>query len=114
MYFSRSIEELVVLYGDKNVQTFSEQYPDTEWVLTCGGEKAEVWRGGEQLAAQRFTSVTNVVDTSAAGDAFIGTYLAAKSDNFSLQDSLTRAHAIASQVVCAKGSVVKIDLSKLN
>ncbi|MEH6631549.1 MAG: sugar kinase [Halopseudomonas aestusnigri] len=109
-----SDEELVVLYGDKDVQLFSKQYPDTEWVLTCGGEKAEIWQAGELLASQSFTSVSNVVDTSAAGDAFIGTYLAARSEGSSLNRCLTRAHAIASQVVCAKGSIVKIDLSKLN
>ncbi|WP_419905018.1 sugar kinase [Kiloniella sp.] len=109
-----SDEELVLLYGDKDVQGFSKQYPDTEWVLTCGGEKAEVWQAGERLAAQSFTSVVDVVDTSAAGDAFIGTYLAAKSDGSSFEECLTRAHAIASQVVCAKGSIVKIDLSILN
>ncbi|MFD2207003.1 sugar kinase [Kiloniella antarctica] len=109
-----SDEELVVLYDEKDVQAFSKQYSDTEWVLTCGGEKAEVWQAGERLARQCFTSVTNVVDTSAAGDAFIGTYLTAKSDGSSLDNCLKKAHSIASQVVCAKGSIVKIDLSKLN
>jgi 2-dehydro-3-deoxygluconokinase len=109
-----SDEELAFLYSGKSVEEFSTAHPQAEWVLTCGGEKGEVWKNGNMLARQKFTAVTEVVDSSAAGDSFIATYIAEKFAGASPLEGLRRGHAIASQVVLGKGSIVAIDLSKLD
>jgi 2-dehydro-3-deoxygluconokinase len=109
-----SDEELAFLYPDKSVAEFSTAYPQAEWVLTCGSEKGEVWKKGNMLARKKFTAVTEVVDSSAAGDSFIASYLAGKLAGASPLDGLKRGHAIASQVVLGKGSIVAIDLTKLD
>lgn len=108
-----SDEELEFLYADKNVAEFSQQYVDAQWVLTCGGEKGEVWQTGNMLAQQIFDPVKNMVDSSAAGDAFIATYIDTMFSGAAPVDCLKRAHRVASQVVCAKGSITPIDMTGL-
>ena len=109
-----SDEELELLYPGKPVADLSTEYPQAEWVLTCGGDRGEVWKNGTLIAMERFKAVTEVVDSSAAGDSFIATYIAEKLAATDPLKTLRRAHAIASQVVRAKGSIVPIDLSKLD
>jgi 2-dehydro-3-deoxygluconokinase len=109
-----SDEELENLLPDSDLASLSKTYPSAEWVLTCGGDKGEVWMNGEMVAQQLFASVPTVVDSSAAGDAFIATYLAAQFSGCDALTALNRGHAVASQVVCAKGSIVPIDLTKLD
>ncbi|WP_421781742.1 sugar kinase [Kiloniella litopenaei] len=109
-----SDEELSSLYNLQDVEGLSTEYASAEWVLTCGGKKAELWQNGQNIVSKSFIAVSEVVDSSAAGDAFIGTYLASRSEGDSLAKALDRAHQTAAQVVCAKGSIVEIDLSRLN
>lgn len=109
-----SDEELDVLYPDQGLEVLSTLYPNAEWVLTCGGEKGEVWRGGNLIASQIFQSVESVVDSSAAGDSFIAAYIGAKLEDGDPKQGLRRGHAVASQVVCCKGSIVPLDLTKLD
>lgn len=108
-----SDEELEVLLPQSDLASLSAEYASAEWVLTCGGDKGEVWRNGELVAQQLFVAVPTVVDSSAAGDAFIATYLAASFSGCDALTALNRGHAVASQVVCAKGSIVPIDTTKL-
>jgi 2-dehydro-3-deoxygluconokinase len=108
-----SDEELEYLYPGKSVSDFSIEYPQAEWVLTCGGDKGEVWKNGQLLARQKFKAVSEVVDSSAAGDSFIATYIAEKLAGASALEGLKRGHAVSSQVVCGKGSIVPIILNRL-
>lgn len=107
-----SDDELEFLYPAKTVSDFSNEYPQAEWVLTCGGDKGEVWKAGTLLARQEFKAALEVVDSSAAGDSFIATYIAEKLAGANPLEGLRRGHAVASQVVCSKGSIVPIDLNK--
>lgn len=109
-----SDEELEVLYPNQDLKELSTLYPNAEWVLTCGGEKGEVWRDGNLVASQVFQSVETVADSSAAGDSFIAAYIAAKLEGGDPKQGLQRGHAVASQVVCSKGSIVPLDLTKLD
>lgn len=109
-----SDEELEVLYAGRKMDEFSKLYPEAEWVLTCEGNKGEVWKAGNLIAQQIFEPVEKVVDSSAAGDSFIAAYLAAKFNGAEPLEGLQRGHAIASQVVCGVGSIVAIDTSKLD
>ncbi len=108
-----SDEELVGLFSGSDMASLSAQYPDAEWILTCG-DMGEVWQGGTLTAKQLFTVVDTVVDSSAAGDSFIAAYLAAKFSGADPMRGLNRGHAVASQVVCGKGSIMPIDLTKLD
>ena len=76
--------------------------------------KGEVWLDGALIACQTFDPVERVVDSSAAGDSFIAAYIAAKIAGENPEQGLKRGHAIASQVVCGKGSIVPVDIAKLN
>ncbi len=107
-------EELENLYPGEKIGGLSNMYPHAEWVLTCGGEKAEVWCKGDLVAQKIFRPIEKIIDSSAAGDAFIATYIAAKLDDINPVSALVRAHAVASQVVCAKGSIVAIDMTELD
>ncbi|MEH6403148.1 MAG: sugar kinase [Sneathiella sp.] len=108
-----SDEELDVLYPNETLQSLSGHYQKAEWVLTCGGSKAEVWSNGQQKAVAVFHAVEHVVDSSAAGDSFIAGYLVAKIRGLNADAGLKLGHSVASQVVCAKGSIVPIDMTKL-
>lgn len=109
-----SDEELNDLFQRTTVSALSKQYPNPEWVFTCGKQKGEVWQNGSMLAQHLFAPVEQVLDSSAAGDSFIATYIAAKLAGATALDCLKQGHAVASQVVCGKGSIVDIDLTKLD
>ncbi len=108
-----SDEELDVLYPDRDLADLSREAPNAEWVLTCGGEKGEIWRAGECLFRQDFEAVPKVVDSSAAGDSFMAAYIAVRLSGKGAAEGLALGHSVASQVVCGKGSIVPIDRTKL-
>ncbi len=109
-----SDEELEFLYPGRGLSDLSKEAPDANWVLTCGGEKGEVWRGGALIARQEFDAVETVIDSSAAGDSFIASYIAAEILGRDAQAGLQLGHAVASQVVLGKGSIVPIKMEKLD
>ena len=108
-----SDEEFDILYPTQNIESLSKEYPNAEWLLTCSRNKAEIWKNGNIIFTYQFEPIDDIVDSSAAGDAFIATYLTAKLAGTKPQECLHKAHVIASQVVCAKGSIIPIDMLKL-
>lgn len=108
-----SDEEQEALYSDLTTEALTLKAPQAEWVRTCEGARAELWQNGTCNLAKQFNLVDQVVDTSAAGDSFIATYLYSKLEGFSPELCLARAHAVASQVICLKGSIVAVDVSLL-
>jgi ribokinase len=80
--------------------------PDTETVLTLGNEGAWHQQGGARHY-QPALPVT-AVDTTAAGDTFIGYYLAAVQDGRSVADCLHRATIAAGLSVQHHGSTDSI------
>jgi len=109
-----SDEELEILYPGQDVEALSAQYPEAEWVLTCAGDKAEVWKGAALIARHSFEPIAEIIDSSAAGDAFIATYIFAKLAGREVLACLQDAHRIAAQVVCGKGSIVPLDLTEMD
>ena len=105
-----SHEELDWIYGASSLADHSARYPDIKWILTCAGEKAEVWLAGECVARKEFTAAEKVVDSSAAGDSFLAAYLAAEADGLGEEQRLAAAHRIAIQVIGGKGSIVPLIL----
>ena len=79
----------------KILRTLSSRYPETEILLTVGSEGSYHQKGTVQT--QQCAEKVKAVDTTAAGDTFIGYYLSAILKGKSIQESLkiaTRASAI--------------------
>ena len=108
-----SDEELEILYPSSDIAALSRKAPNAEWVFTCSGGRVEIWQNGVRIEIQEFQPVDEVVDSSAAGDAFIATFIASQLIGKNNKQALQRAHQIASQVVCFKGSIGDIDISQL-
>ena len=57
-----------------------------------------------------YNAVTNVIDTTAAGDSFNGAYLAALINGFSQKISLIYGHKLATKVIKYSGAIIPVDL----
>ncbi len=108
-----SDEELETLYPSLSMDEISTRAPQAEWVLTCNGGRVEIWKNGTLTEQETFEPVAKVIDSSAAGDSFIATFIASKLQGKTNKLALACAHMIASQVVCFKGSIGKIDTTIL-
>ena len=87
-----------------------ERFPHAEIVLTLG-EKGSVYAGTEGIAEQKAYQVATV-DTTAAGDTFIGYYMAERLQGESVKEALdmaARASAIAVSKNGAAPSIPKRD-----
>lgn len=80
----------------------TEKYPDTTLVLTLGGDGAVASRGGETVRGAAFQ--VPVVDTTAAGDTFIGFFMRGVLDGRPLEDCLRLAAAASALAVTRKGA----------
>ncbi|WP_169543966.1 sugar kinase [Sneathiella aquimaris] len=108
-----SDEELELLYPGSDIVQLSKKAPEAEWVLTCSGGCVEIWQNGRRTELEVFQPIGAVVDSSAAGDAFIATFIASQLLGKNKKTALQYAHQIASQVVCFKGSIGEIDITNL-
>lgn len=108
-----SDEELEILYPGSDIAALSIKAPNAEWVLTCSGGRVEIWQNGQRTEFEKFQPVDEVIDSSAAGDAFIATFIGLQLQGKNNKQALQCAHQIASQVVCFKGSIGEIDITKL-
>lgn len=83
-----------------------KRYPDTRLVLTLGSKGALMYKDGRQVKAEAF-SVT-AVDTTGAGDTFVGYYLAALMQGHDDEKSLGQACAAAALSVTKQGATPSI------
>ena len=81
-------------------------YPDTEIVLTCGGDGSYYIHGNEVVHQEAF--MVDAVDTTAAGDTFTGYFLACQMMEMSVQDSLKVASKASSVTVQGHGAAQSI------
>lgn len=102
--------EGAALTGKKNEEEILEhlctRFPKSEILLTVGA-------GGSYFASQNETihvsaHPTDVVDTTAAGDTFIGYFLAARMQNKSVQEALNDATQAAAICVSKEGAMDSI------
>lgn len=79
-----------------------------ESVIRSGAEQCSIQSEGhlEEIAAEQ---VNKVVDTTAAGDSFSGTYLLARNSGCSVRQAAKIAHRMASYVIRHKGAVAPVD-----
>lgn len=95
--FSEILEKLV------------ETYPTTQILLTVG--KQGCWYGFEDERIHEAIYDTKVVDTTAAGDTFIGYYLASLARGLGVQEALKYASKAAGLAVSRPGAMASIPLA---
>ena len=83
-----------------------EKYRDNEVIMTCGKNGSYWQKGSERIYQEAFK--VDAVDTTAAGDTFIGYFIASRELGYNISESMeyaTKASSITVQRKGAAGSV---------
>ena len=86
----------------------NKRYPNLNVLLTLGKRGAVCRRGGEEARCGIYD--VPVVDTTAAGDTFLGYFLAQVQDGAAMDDALTLASAASSLCVQTMGAADSVPL----
>ncbi len=93
-------DEFSMLYPGTPTDTVLEELArKVEYAVCTEGEKGALARHRSQLAQTPETPPVPVINTSGAGDSFLGTLLAGITRGRDLQNAMDAAHAVASLVV---------------
>lgn len=103
-----TFDDECLLYGEHNLSTCIQRTKDygvKEIVIKRGADSCIVVRENEQweLAANK---ITNVIDTTAAGDSFSAGYLAKRLLNGTVLQSIENGHKLAGLVIQHKGAII--------
>lgn len=94
------------LFGSRNIREITERFitqiPDGDLILTLGKD-GSVFKNREKFIAQPIFE-TKTVDTTAAGDTFLGYFLASVTKGESVERSMAVASKAASVAVSVKGA----------
>lgn len=108
-WFCNEIEG-AALFGsgdpDQIAANFAAAYPNSNLILTLGGE-GSLYAGGGEVIRQPIFKV-DVVDTTGAGDCFMGYFMAATAAGKSPGQALKLASKASAIVVSRKGAAVSI------
>lgn len=85
-------------------------YPHQKILLTQGSRGASLWTGSELLFQPAFP--VKAVDTTAAGDCFLGYYAAALAENLPYADALRLASAASALAVQRQGAAPSIPIRR--
>ena len=85
-------------------------YPDQKILLTQGSRGASLWTGSELIFQPAFR--VKAVDTTAAGDCFLGYYAAALAEDLPFADALRLAAAASALAVQKQGAAPSIPLRR--
>ncbi len=91
---------------DELLNRLAEKYPQSRLVLTLGAKGAVLHSQAEQFRQQ--ASAVDVVDTTGAGDTFVGYFLAAMISGLDDQECLRRGCAAAALSVTVAGATPSI------
>ena len=103
------LQEHNILWGHKNHQLVADYFSRvnvTELVIKCDEQGVYGYQQNMLVAHQPFKAAPVQVDSTAAGDSFAGTFLAARLDEKSIQHSIADACEMASIVVQHKGAIL--------
>lgn len=107
-----SIDDEFLLWGDDSLESVKNRlisFDCSEIVIKRGSNSCIVYKDGKNYEYQ-IEAITNIVDTTAAGDSFNGAYLAKRLEGVSIEDSIKLASKVAGQVIGQKGAVVPINI----
>ena len=85
-------------------------YPHQKILLTQGSRGASLWTGSERLFQPAFP--VHAVDTTAAGDCFLGYYAAALAETLPYADALRLASAASALAVQRQGAAPSIPIRR--
>ncbi|WP_100656556.1 ribokinase [Alteromonas flava] len=92
---------------------FTEHWQHGEVIITLGKQGVIMLRKGQKIEVSAF--VVDAIDTTAAGDTFIGYFLAAYTDHVDPKQALTRGCAASALAVTVEGAAQSIpDVDKVN
>ncbi len=100
------------LYGHASKQdilSYLEKFGDKEVVLKCGDDGVYGYQNNGEVAHRPFFPAPVQVDSTAAGDSFAGTYLAARAGDSSVDASISAAMSVAAFVVQHQGAIAPLD-----
>ena len=103
-----SLGDEQLLYPGSDAMQVLDRYRSmgtSEVVVKCGEQGCLAWSTGSGTTEHAFTSV-QAVDTTAAGDSFNGTYIAARMQGSDQQQAIKIAHSVASKVVQHRGAII--------
>lgn len=101
------VEDFSELYGINSaneVVDFCRSFDVSEIVVKNGPESVLTF-ASDSLMSHTVTPVSNVVDTTSAGDAFNGVYLGARLTDRSISDAVRLASVAASTVIQHRGAI---------
>lgn len=109
------LEGLFQLTSAQQVIEFCQQFQLSEVVVKNGPNSVLTW-DGETLSEHAITPVTQVVDTTSAGDAFDGVYLGSRLCGIAISDAVQLAAKAAGIVIQFPGAIAPADafLSAMN
>lgn len=93
---------------DDILQSLIHKFPNTEIVMTVGEYGS--YYGKDEVKIHVPITKTNAVDTTAAGDTFLGYFLASQIMGYDIFDSMIRASKAASITVSRSGAMDSIPL----
>lgn len=102
-----TFDDEVLLYGDESAEHTANRlhaHGVSEVVVKQGAEGCRVSLGSSETWIPA-TPVGQVVDTTAAGDAFNAAYLAARNQGLDCEQAAARAHQLAARVIQYPGAI---------
>ena len=95
-----------LLFGDTALEQTMTRFTQVPEVVIKNGADGCILITNENEETIPSTVVSNVVDTTSAGDSFNGAYLAARLQSLSPRKSALRAHRMAGAVIQYKGAII--------
>ncbi|MEI8652588.1 sugar kinase [Pseudoalteromonas sp. Hal273] len=109
------VEDLTTLYDVHSVEAVVEYLKpyQIEEIVVKNGPESVVTKEGYTLQSHTIIPVTNVVDTTSAGDAFNGVYLGARLSDKSISSAVQLAAKAAGTVIQQPGAIAPKDIFQL-
>ena len=109
------VEDLTTLYDVHSVEAVVEYLKpyQIEEIVVKNGPESVVTKEGDTLQNHTIIPVTNVVDTTSAGDAFNGVYLGARLSDKSISSAVQLAAKAAGTVIQQPGAIAPKDIFQL-